>query len=140
MKLLTLLARSFCWKPYAKALDRGPGTRRLTAVTVTETVVVLVEVENADRGQPVRAPGRRSSTIKWLANKKGMRNVVLHSFAHLGGRRPPAPDTGPGPLLDELARRLRKTGYQVWTTPFGYFCEWDISVYGDSLAKVWKEI
>jgi hypothetical protein len=39
-----------------------------------------------------------------------------------------------------LQQRLGETGYQVWTTPFGYFCEWDLSVYGESLAKVWKEI
>jgi hypothetical protein len=39
-----------------------------------------------------------------------------------------------------LAERLRDTGYHVWLTPFGYFCEWELSVYGESLAKVWKEI
>ena len=38
------------------------------------------------------------------------------------------------------SHRLREAGYDVWTTPFGYFCEWDLSVYGESLAKVWKEI
>ena len=36
--------------------------------------------------------------------------------------------------------RLGSTGYEVKTTPFGWFCEWDLSVYGESLAKVWKEI
>ena len=39
-----------------------------------------------------------------------------------------------------LAERLRGTGYEVKITPFGYFCEWDLSVYGESLAKVWKEV
>jgi hypothetical protein len=39
-------------------------------------------------------------------------------------------------LIDTLAGRLRETGYNVWSTPFGYLCEWDLSVYGDSLAKV----
>jgi hypothetical protein len=43
-------------------------------------------------------------------------------------------------LISTLQQRLNETGYQVWTTPFGYFCEWDLSVYGESLAKVWKEI
>jgi hypothetical protein len=43
-------------------------------------------------------------------------------------------------FINGLAMRLEETGYAVWKTPFGYFCEWDLSVYGDSLAKVWKEI
>lgn len=136
MKLLTLLAKSFCWKPHTRALTEAPEPAD-EAVTVAEAVVVLVEVENADEDNP-SAARQALKHIKWLANKKGMRNVVLHSFAHLGGDGA-APD-GAQRLLEELARRLRNTGYQVWLTPFGYFCEWDIRVYGDSLAKVWKEI
>ena len=63
---------------------------------------------------------------------------MLHSFTHLGGETAQA--TVAESLIDTTAQRLRDTGYQVWTTPFGYFCEWDLSVYGESLAKVWKEI
>ncbi len=134
--MLTFLARSFRWKPYAKALAEAPEPAD-EAVTVTETVVVLVEVENADLDN--RSAFRQSlKHIKWLANKKRMRNVVLHSFAHLGGDS--AAPAQAQELLEEVARRLRQTGYEVRMTPFGYFCEWDIGVYGDSLAKVWKEI
>ncbi|MCY4439656.1 MAG: hypothetical protein OXE53_05555 [Deltaproteobacteria bacterium] len=136
MKLLTLLAKSFSWKPYAKAFAEAEDPAA-EATAVTETVVVLVEVENADRDNPSTLR-QALKHIKWLANKKRMRNVVLHSFAHLGGDSA-APDQAQR-LLEEVARRLHNTGYQVWMTPFGYFCEWDISVYGDSLAKVWKEI
>jgi hypothetical protein len=56
----------------------------------------------------------------------------------LGGVTAPAELAGM--LISTLQQRLSETGYQVWTTPFGYFCEWDLSVYGESLAKVWKEI
>ena len=136
MKLLTFLAKSFSWKPYARALDDAPDPPQQTTA-VAEAVVVLVEVENADRDNP-SALRQALKHIKWLANKKRMRNVVLHSFAHLGGDG--APPAHAQALLEEVAARLRRTGYQVWTTPFGYFCEWDISVHGDSLAKVWKEI
>lgn len=136
MKLLTFLAKSFSWKPYARALDDAPDPPHETTA-VADTVVVLVEVENADRDNP-SALRQALKHIKWLANKKQLRNVVLHSFAHLGGDGAPPADAQE--LLEEVAGRLRQTGYQVWTTPFGYFCEWDISVHGDSLAKVWKEI
>jgi len=43
-------------------------------------------------------------------------------------------------LLETLAARLESAGYSVVTTPFGYFCEWDLSVYGESLAKVYKAL
>ena len=42
--------------------------------------------------------------------------------------------------IASLAGRLRATGYETWVTPFGYFNEWDLSVYGESLGKVWKEL
>ena len=38
-----------------------------------------------------------------------------------------------------IYNRLKNTGYTVWCTPFGYLCEWDLSVYGESLARVFKE-
>jgi hypothetical protein len=64
--------------------------------------------------------------------------VVLHSFTHLGGETE-APGFAQA-FLKRLAERLRGTGYEVWITPFGYVCEWDLSVYGESLAKVFKTL
>jgi bisphosphoglycerate-independent phosphoglycerate mutase (AlkP superfamily) len=76
--------------------------------------------------------------VKWLANKRGLRHVVLHSFTHLGGEN--AEPEFAEAFIAELAERLRATGYAVWVTPFGYFNEWELSVYGESLGKVWKEL
>ena len=76
--------------------------------------------------------------VKWLAGKRGFRRVVLHSFTHLGGENAD-PEFARG-FIEELAERLRGTDYEVKTTPFGYFCEWELSVYGESLAKVWKAL
>ena len=76
--------------------------------------------------------------IKWLANKRDYRNIVLHSFAHLGGQNASAEFAHA--LLSELSERLTATGYTVKCTPFGYFCEWQIDVHGESLAKVFKQI
>jgi hypothetical protein len=138
MKLLCFQAKRFRWQTYAKTLPDVPDQRVDQAVE--EAVIVFIHAEAADA-----APERASSVlrqsvkhIKWLANKRSMKNLVLHSFAHLGGAG--AEPEFAGSFIEELARRLTAGGYQVVTTPFGYFCEWDLSVYGDSLAKVWKEI
>jgi hypothetical protein len=107
---------------------------------VREAVVAFIHAEERDEGAGRRASVMRQTVkqIKWLANKRGLKNVVVHSFTHLGGKNASAPFAED--FLNELAGRLIEGGYQVRMTPFGYFCEWDLSVYGDSLAKVWKEL
>jgi len=138
MKLLCFQAKRFWWKPYSQSLsDAQPeeGERE-----VIESLVVFFHAEPPDEELTRRVSVLRQTLkhIKWLANKRQLKNVVLHSFAHLGGK-----DASPAfaqAMLSDLAQRLRDANYQVWQTPFGHFCEWDLSVYGDSLAKVWKEI
>lgn len=138
MKLLCFQAKRFRWKTHSKTLPDVADQD--IDQEVFETVVVFLHAEAADGEAERCASVLRQSLkhIKWLANKRELNNIVLHSFTHLGGATAP-----PGlaeSLISTLQQRLNETGYQVWTTPFGYFCEWDLSVYGESLAKVWKEI
>jgi hypothetical protein len=138
MKLLCFQAKHFRWKSHSKTLPEVAD--REVDTSVNEAVVVFIHAEAAD-GEAGRAGAVLRQTlkhIKWLANKRGLKNIVLHSFTHLGGAtaKPALAEV----LIATLAERLRETSYAVWTTPFGYFCEWDLSVYGESLAKVWKEI
>jgi len=138
MKLLCFQAKRFRWKTHSKTLpdvaDQDIDRE------VFETVVVFLHAEAADGEAERCASVLRQSLkhIKWLANKRELNNIVLHSFTHLGGATA-SPELAES-LIATLQQRLSETGYQVWTTPFGYFCEWDLSVYGESLAKVWKEI
>jgi hypothetical protein len=138
MKLLCFQAKRFRWKTHSKTLVEVADQE--IDQEVTETVVVFLHAETLDTGVEREKSVLRHTIkhIKWLANKRGLKNVVLHSFTHLGGvtADPACAKT----FIDHLAERLRETGYRVWSTPFGYFCEWDLSVYGESLAKVWKEI
>ena len=96
-----------------------------------------LHAEAEDETKP-RLETKVVKNIKWLANKRQLKKVVLHSFTHLSGST--ASSEFAQGLLDGLEQRLRDTGYEVWQTPFGYFCEWDLAVYGDSLAKVFKEL
>jgi hypothetical protein len=138
MKLLCFQAKRFRWKTHSKTLAEVPDQE--IEQEVAETVVVFLHVEAADAVEDRENSVLRQTLkhIKWLANKRELKNVVLHSFTHLGG--PTAEPAFAESFMNTLAERLRETGYRVWTTPFGYFCEWDLSVYGESLAKVWKEI
>ena len=138
MKLLCFQAKRFRWKTHSKTLPEVPDQE--LERDVEETIVVFVHAESSDAAAERSASVLRQSIkhIKWLANKRALKNVVLHSFTHLGGTT--ALPAFAESFINAAAERLRENGYQVWTTPFGYFCEWDLSVYGESLAKVWKEI
>lgn len=135
MKLLLFQARRFYWKSFSKTLDEVPVQD--VEENVPEAVVVFLHAEADDETKP-KLETKVVKNIKWLANKRNLKNIVLHSFTHLSNSS--ASPEFAQTLLDHLDERLTGTGYQVWQTPFGYFCEWDLGVYGDSLAKVFKEL
>ena len=134
MKLLMYLARQFAYRAYEKILpDAGEGGEELR---VADAVVVFVHSEPQDELAPDGLETKFVKNVKWLAGKRGYRDVVLHSFTHLA-------DASASPhfaeaFLQSAAVRLRNTGYRVSLTPFGWVGEWDLSVYGESLAKVFK--
>ena len=107
-------------------------------VQVSEAAVVFVHRELQDEADPAGLETKFVKNVKWIAGKRGFKNVVLHSFTHLA-------DASASPqfaevFLQNAAARLRNTGYQVTLTPFGWVCEWELSVYGESLAKVFKSL
>ena len=138
MRLLCFQAKRFWWKPFERTLPEAVEAE--AAVEVRDTVVAFVHVETSDTDAAREGSVFRQTLkhLKWLANKRSLRTVVLHSFTHLGGES--AEPNAAHELLLRLAERLRETGYEAHVTPFGWFNEWDLSVYGESLAKVWKQI
>ena len=135
MKLLLFQAKRFYWQSFSKTLDDVADQD--VSETVENTLVVFLHAEAEDESRP-KLETKVVKNIKWLANKRDLKNIVLHSFTHLSGSTA-SPEFAQD-LLNRLDDRLTATGYRVWQTPFGYFCEWDLSVFGDSLAKVFKEI
>lgn len=138
MKLLCFQAKRFHWKTHSKTLPDVPDQG--VEEEVAEAVVVFVHAEASD-DSVARRPSVLHQTIKhikWLANKRSLKTIVLHSFTHLGGES--ASPVFAESAINSIAGRLQESGYHVRMTPFGYFCEWDLSVYGESLAKVWKDI
>jgi hypothetical protein len=136
MKLLMFQARRFRFRTFEKTLDQAPVLD--LEEEVFEAAVIFLHAESRDTEDRDSSFSKTLKNIKWLANKRGLKKVVLHSFTHLGGETA-APDFAQA-FLEQLAERLRTTGYKVWITPFGYVCEWDLSVYGESLAKVFKTL
>ena len=138
MRLLCFQAKRFYWRTHTKTLNDIPDLN--AEDEDNETIVAFIHSETIDGTEDRHISIFRQALkhIKWLANKRDLRNIVLHSFTNLGGDT--AEPAAAKATLDAIAERLQSSGYQVKTTPFGYNCEWEISVYGESLAKVWKEI
>jgi hypothetical protein len=136
MKLLMFQAKRFWWKSFSKTLEDAPDVD--VEETVTEAVVVFLHAEEQDQAEGNTPLTKVLKNVKWQANKRGLKNVVLHSFTHLSNSTA-SPEYAQG-FLEAAAERLRGTGFRVWLTPFGYFCEWELAVYGESLAKVFKAL
>jgi hypothetical protein len=138
MRLLCFQAKRFWWKTFEKTLAAAPTVDVEHAVR--DAVVAFVHVEARDDEGERRASVHRQAIkhLKWLANKRGFRVIVLHSFTHLGADSAP-PDAAHA-VLSALSERLAASGYETHVTPFGYLNEWLLDVYGESLAKVWKSI
>ena len=138
MKQLTFLARRFAWQGFERTLTDAAA--EVPCGEALDCVVAFVHMESKDEEESERKRVFRHTLkhLKWLANKRELKTIVLHSFAHLGaeGADPAFART----FLEELGKRLEGTGYAVQFTPFGWFCSWDLSVFGESLAKVWKEV
>jgi hypothetical protein len=136
MRLLMFQAKRFWWKTFSKTLEDAQDVE--AEGSVEDAVVVFMHIEAKDALDRDDAFRKTLKNIKWLANKRSFRRVVLHSFTHLGGEN--ADPNFAGAFIQDLAERLQATGYETWDTPFGYFNEWELSVYGESLGKVWKEL
>lgn len=146
MKLLMFQARHFTCllpprsalsAPASGALDAVPGTPPAEQ-TVNDVVVVFVHAEPADTEHEASLLRKAAKNIKWLANKRGWRQVVLHSFAHLAEEKAPA--TFGDAFLGQLAGKLSNAGYEVRVTPYGASLQWDLGVYEEPLAKVYKSL
>ncbi len=136
MKLLMFQAKRFRYRTFAKTLEQVPDLD--LEEEISDAAVIFLQVEGRDEESLDSTFSKTLKNIKWLANKRELKKVVLHSFTHLGGETA-APEFAQA-FLERLAERLRGSGYEVWITPFGYVCEWDLSVYGESLAKVFKAL
>lgn len=136
MRLLTFQARRFEWKSHSRTLASVPA--REVADGVEDAVVAFMHIEARDEGEArARAFRRTLKHLKWIANKRSLTRIVLHSFTHLGGENADADFASA--FIDDLAERLGRTGYEVKSTPFGHFCAWNLDVFGDSLAKVYVD-
>jgi len=130
------LSPRFRYRAFVRTLEDAPAPP--AEETVEDAAVIFVHAEHGDEAAPAKLLSKFVKNVKWLANKRGAKNIVLHSFTHLSESK-----AQPGfaeSFLTDASARLRNAGYRVRLTPFGYSCEWDLAVHGESIAKVFKAL
>jgi len=130
------LAKQFTFRPYERTLPEASNGG--SELQVVDAAVIFVHSEPQDEATLNGLETKFVKNVKWIAGKRGFKNIVLHSFTHLA-ESSASPQFAES-LIQGVAERLRSTGYQVTLTPFGWVGEWDLSVYGESLAKVYKSL
>lgn len=136
MKLLMFQAERFRFSSFEKTLPEAED--REVDEEIIDAAVIFVHAEAEDEARRDKVLSTALKNIKWLANKRQLKNIALHSFTHLSTSKA-APEFAQQ-FLGDLAERLQTAGYSVWLTPFGYTCAWELSVYGETIAKVFKTI
>jgi hypothetical protein len=131
MRVLYFFARRFRFRTHHKAVADAPDDARDEAVS--DAVLAFVHAEPGDGGDQET---KLVKNAKWLAGKFQSRAVVLHYFAHLGEAQLDA--AGAQAIMERARARLAGAGYEVRVTPFGHFCDLEMDLPGESLARIFK--
>ena len=126
----------FWYKTYSKTIEKIKDITEKQCIK--ESLVIFANVEKEDEEKVRKIINKSTNNIRWLAKKTGRNKIMLHSFAHLSKSK--ASVEFAKDILKGIEEKLENKGYEVFTTPFGYFLEFRIHVLGESLSKVWKSL
>lgn len=138
MKLLIFLAEAFEYRASEPGSPLAAEPPEPSADRVENAIVAFLQCEprDEDRGEAVLKQAVKY--FRWLARKRGVMRLVLHSFAHLSEDRS-SPEFAQE-LLGGLGDRLEEHGFEIHQTPFGWSLKWTMSVEGHGYAKTFKSL
>ena len=104
----------------------------------TNVSIAFIHVEKEDEEKRAAVIRKSVKNITWHVRKSGAEKIILHSFAHLSESK--ATPEFSRELIEEIKNKIEAKGYNVTTTPFGYFLEFKLHVGGDSIGRVFKAL
>jgi hypothetical protein len=134
MRVLLWYCDRFAWNPSVKTLENAPDA---DADGHEKAVVAFIHVEPEDVAGGNSAETKLVKNAKWLARKWETKEVVLHSFTHLGEAK--AEPEAAKALIERARKRLETAGYRAVPTPYGYFNDLTLQARGHPLARIYKE-
>lgn len=124
----------FAYKPTIKTLEGFED--HFEEKEFKKVQVAFIQVEQEDVEKVKSSERKLLNVVKWICRKNDLKNVVLHSFAHLSDSKADPEFTKE--LFDRVENRLKNVDFEVAQTPFGYFLDLNIDAPGESLARVFK--
>lgn len=122
------------WTPTLKTLedmpDGEPGRHE-------KIVAAFIHVEPRDVEEGSAAETKLVKNAKWLARKWDTKEVLLHSFTHLGEDKADPEESLA--LIRSAQKRLSGAGYLASCTPFGHFHDLELKAPGHPLARIYKQ-
>ena len=135
---MLFLAESFEYRACERASPLGAELPEPESDRIEQAVVAFVQCEPADESRAEALLKQAVKYFRWLARKREVSRLVLHSFAHLAEER--ASPEFARELLAGLGERLQGHGLDVHHTPFGWSLQWSMSVEGHGYAKTFKSL
>ncbi|MEK6986579.1 MAG: threonine--tRNA ligase [Candidatus Thermoplasmatota archaeon] len=119
-----------------KTIGEIPEARRHGRVE--EALVCFISAEKRDEADPKGAALAAAKNIEDVAGQVHTKRIVLYPYAHLSSSLA-APEPAQA-VLAALEEELRRRGYDVHASPFGYYKSFKVSVKGHPLSELSREI
>ncbi len=119
-----------------KTLGEIPDAKRRGRVE--EALVCFISAETRDEADPKGAALAAAKNIEDIAGQVHTKRVALYPYAHLSSSLA-APEPAQA-ILAALEEELKRRGYEVHASPFGYYKSFKVSVKGHPLSELSREI
>ncbi|MCK4758218.1 MAG: threonine--tRNA ligase, partial [Thermoplasmata archaeon] len=103
-----------------------------------EVLVAYISFEKVDEGKEEASAKLLVENVVEIAEKVETKNIVLYPYAHLSSSLA-KPDTGKA-ILKDAGLLLKEGGYEVLSSPFGWYKSFKISCKGHPLSELSREI
>src|SRR5438445_1148597 len=105
---------------------------------IEEALVCFISAEKRDEANPASTARAAAASVADIAGQLHTKRVVLYPYAHLSSSL-----AAPGPaqeLIASLEKELVARGFDVHTSPFGYYKSFRVAVKGHPLSELSREI
>ncbi len=136
MRILLLHSTFIEYTPKKRALNSAPDAEVDKAERVENCLVAFCATEKKDEQDPDKKAEICADEIKKMIEQIGVEKVVLYPYVHLTSS--PSNPNAAQDILKKVKLILSKD-FNVWSSPFGWYKEFNIHVKGHPLAELSRE-
>jgi threonyl-tRNA synthetase len=136
MRILLLHTNSITVIAKKPAFKSAPPANQDEPQEMKKCMTVFAAAEKKDEGSEQEVAERIAKEVKLYQAQIGVKNIMLYPYVHLTSN-PSNPKTAL--KIIELAKELISKDFNVASSPFGWYKEFNIHVKGHPLAELSRE-